>query len=188
MAKRFFKLLYILALIGIVISLPVYLLDTIQFDKIVISSYKAKCNSNNQYVILEGNKLDEPYIFDEIFLNDTTYGNVKKSLNFNCQYYDQIQPFVVAYTESKTREDQINVNKAYFNFEEANLSNVYIDVPSYKLEEVSTETNWYEVSGPIIDWLGYAILTFAILQAIRICYMYVVYNEIVWHPFKHLKK
>lgn len=187
MVKRFFKLLYILALIGIVISLPIYVLDTIQFDKIVVSSYKAKCNSNNQYVILEGNKLNEPYIFNEIVLNDNTYGNVKKSLNFHCQYYDQIRPFVAAYAESKTREDQMNANKAYFSFEDANILNVYTDIPSYKLEVVSNKTNWYEVYVPLIEWVGGAVTAFILLQLIRMCYTYVVFGEIIWHPFKNKK-
>lgn len=188
MAKRFFKLLYIIALVGIVVSLPIYLLSNIRFDKIVVTTYKAKCNSNNQYVILEGNKLDEPYVFDEIYLNDTTYGNVKKSLNFHCQYYDQIRPFVVAYAESKTREDQINANKAYFNFENANMSNTNTYPPSYDLEIVRNQTNWYELSGPLLEWLSRALLTFILLQIVRMCYIYVVFNKVEWHPFKNSKK
>lgn len=186
MAKRFFKLLYIIILVGIALSLPIYLLSSIQFDKIFISSYRAKCNSNGQYVVLEGSKLNEHYVFDEVFLNDTTYGDVKKSLNFYCQNYNDVQPYIVAYANSKTRSDQIKANEDFFAFEEKVLPGVYSYPPTYQLEVVSNETNLYKIYGPIINWLLGATLAFIVLQIIRMCYVYVVYGKIIWHPFKKI--
>jgi hypothetical protein len=188
MAKRFFKLLYVIALIGIVVSLPIYVLSSAHFDRVVITSYKAKCNLSNNYVVLEGSQLNDPYIFDEIILNDSTYSDTKKTLNFYCQNYDAVQPYVIAYANSKTREEQVTANKNFFNFQEKVMPSVYTYPPSYQLEEVSHETHLYEIYSPIIDWALGAILAFIVLQIIKICYVYVTFGEIVLHPFKQHKK
>ncbi|MBP6879462.1 MAG: hypothetical protein KBF62_01850 [Candidatus Pacebacteria bacterium] len=187
MAKRFFKLLYVIALIGIVVSLPVVILTSVRFDWITVTSYKAKCNSNNEYVVLEGSSLNSPYVFDEVTLNDTTFSDTKKDLNFYCQYYDEIQPYIIGYAESDTRVEQVLTNQRFFKFEESVSSNVWSYPPQYTLEIVSNETNWYELWGPVLGWLIYATLSFLFLQIIRICYTYVVFGKLVWHPFKSIK-
>src|SRR3989344_348598 len=72
MSNRFFKLLYVFGLITIVLSFPIYLLSVIHFDQIVVSSYKAKCLSNNKYVVLQGaSSYDDAFVFEETFLTDT---------------------------------------------------------------------------------------------------------------------
>jgi hypothetical protein len=188
MAKRFFKLLYVLALIGIAISLPVYVLSSIRFDQIVISSYKAKCLSNGEYIVMQGSKPGEPYIFDEISLNDSIYLNTKKDLNFYCKYFDSVQPHIMAYANSKTRFEQMAANVSYFNFKDSVISGVYSYPPAYKLELVSNETRWYELYSPFVDWFVGAAVAFLVLQVLKICYVYVVFGELVWHPFKSKKR
>lgn len=134
MTKRFFKLLYALALICIALSLPITILTSVQFDKITITSYKAKCLSNNQYVVLEGSQQNEAYVFDEITLEDTIFSDTKKTLNFYCRYYDEVQPYIVAYTEAKTNAEVIKVNQDFFRFQQSVISNVYAYPAQYQLE------------------------------------------------------
>jgi hypothetical protein len=74
MANRFFKLLYLFVLIAIGLSLPIVLLSSINFDEIVITTYKAKCLSNGKYVVLQGSpRNDLAYEFNELAL-DSIYG------------------------------------------------------------------------------------------------------------------
>lgn len=187
MKKRFLKLIYIIALLGIVIFIPIYILSSIEFDKVVISSYKAKCLFNNEYVVLQGNQLYQPYVFDEIRLNDTTWSDIEKDLNFYCKYYNDIQPHIIAYTESRTRAEQVKANKEFWNFRENVISSVSSYPPLYKLEEVSKKTNLYfQIFAPIISGFVFALIMFVILQIIRMCYVYVVFGKVVWHPFKSL--
>lgn len=186
MSKRFFKLIYVIALIGIGISFPIYILTSIEFDKIIISSYKAQCVSNNEYVVIEGDS--QPYILNEIILNDTTYDDTKKDLNFYCKYYDKVKPYVLAYIRAKNTNEQVNVNKEFFNFKNSVINDVYSYPTLYKLELVSEETNWFRVYGPLIEWFFIALFLFIILQILRMCYVYIVFGEIVWHPFRYLKK
>ena len=187
MSKRFFKLLYVLALIAIGLSLPIYLLTSIQFDAITRTTYKAKCLSNDQYVVLQGSQIGEAYEFDEFTLNDTIYNDTKRSLNFYCKYYDAVQPYIVAYTESKTNADIVKSNTSFFNFREGAISNVYSYPALYNLEVVSEITQLNEIYNPIINWLIYALFFFVILQIVRMCYVYVVFGKVVWHPFKSIK-
>jgi hypothetical protein len=183
MTKRFFKLLYVLALIALGLSLPIYLLTNIQFDTIVRTTYKAQCISNNQYVVLEGSQIGEAYQFDEFTLNDTIYNDTKKTLNFYCKYYDAIQPYIVAYTESKTNADIVKANTNFFNFQESVFSNVYSYPPLYKLEVVSNITQLNEIYNPIIKWFIIAVISFIGLQVVRMCYVYIVFGKVMWHPF-----
>lgn len=184
MAKRFFKLLYILTLIGIAISMPIYLLSSIQFDKIVISSYKAKCISNGEYVVLQGAPRGLAWVFDEISLNDSIYSETKKDLNFYCKYSASIEPYIAEYIESETREERTAANIHFFNFRDSVISNVYSYPPAYTLELIGEETHLYELYSPIVVWLLGATLAFVILQFLRMCYTYIVFGKVVWHPFK----
>lgn len=188
MTKRFFKLLYALALICIALSLPITILTSVQFDKITITSYKAKCLSNNQYVVLEGSQQNEAYVFDEITLEDTIFSDTKKTLNFYCRYYDEVQPYIVAYTEAKTNAEVIKVNQDFFRFQQSVISNVYAYPAQYQLEVVENQKRWNELYNPIIEWVMGAIAAFILLQIIRMCYVYVVFGQVVWHPFKQSKK
>lgn len=188
MTKRFFKLLYVLALIVLALSFPIYLLTNIQFDAIVRTTYKAKCLSNEQYVVLEGSRVGEAYEFDEFTLNDTIYNDTKKTLNFYCKYYDTVQPYIVAYTESKTNSEIVKANQNFFNFRESVISGVYSYPALYKLEVVSEITQLNEVYNPIIAWLIYAAFAFIVLQIIRMCYVYVVFGKVVWHPFRKIER
>lgn len=184
MIERFFKLIYVVSLIGIVISLPIYLIKTIRFDEIVITSYKAKCSFNNQYVVLEGSQLNQPYVFDEILLKNTTITDTKKNLNFYCKNYDDIRPYVIGYLKSKTLEERMAVNRKYFEFEEEHINDVYSYPPLYRLEVVNNETKLYRVYGPILDWIIIAILVFLFLQILKIFYTYIMKGKIVLNPFK----
>lgn len=187
MTKRFFKLLYVLALIALALSLPIYLLVNIHTDAIVRTTYKAQCLSNSQYVVLEGSQAGEAYQFDEFTLNDTIYNDTKKTLNFYCKYYDAVQPYIVAYTESKTNADIVKANANFFSFRESAISNVYSYPPLYKLEVVSEITQLNEIYNPIIEWFIYAVFFFIVLQIIRMCYVYIVFGKVVWHPFRKIE-
>lgn len=183
MTQRFFKLLYVLALAGIVLSLPIYLLATIQTDAIVRTTYQAKCNSNGEYVVLQGSKLGEAYQFDEFVLNDTIFSDTKDTLNFYCKYFDEIQPHVVVYTQTKTPAETLEANSDFFAFRESKPE-VYAYPQLYTLETVSEITQWNQVYNPIIEWLLTAIALFILLQFVRMCYVYVTFGKVVWHPFK----
>lgn len=183
MIKRLFKLLYVIALIVIVLSLPIYLLSEISFDQIVVSTYKAKCLQNGKYVVLQGGS--EPYTFDEIGLEDQIFQNVRQDLNFYCRYYDQIQPHITSYLNSNTLEETRNANINFSNFKSPVISSVYSYPELFNLEEVSSETRYYEVYGPVIAWLIYAIFAFITIQILKICYIYIVFGKVIWHPFKY---
>ncbi len=184
MGKRFFKLLYIILLIGIAAAFPIYALSHIQFDAVVRTTYKVKCIANNQYVVLEGSQLNDIYTFEEFMLDSPFDPNFKRDLNFRCQYYDDIQPFIMAYVNSKTKDEQINVNANYFRFQESVISNVNSYPPLYTLETVSEITNMGEVWNPIIEALMFVLISFISLQFIKICYQYIVNGKIHWHPLK----
>ncbi len=186
MTKRFFKLLYVLALIALALSLPITLLINIHPDEIVRTTYKAKCLSNNQYVVLEGSPLNEAYEFDEFILNDTTFSDTKQTLNLYCRYYDQIQPYITEYVESKTPAETRKANADFFTFRNSVESSVYSYPALYSLEVVSNITQWNVIYNPIIGWFVCALLAFIVLQALRMCYVYVVFGKVVWHPFKRL--
>ncbi|TSD05361.1 MAG: hypothetical protein Greene07147_682 [Parcubacteria group bacterium Greene0714_7] len=184
MIHRFFKLFYILSLLAIIVSLPLSILY-IPFDGVVTTSYKAKCISNGQYVVLQGAPANEPYVFDEMFLNSPMFGNLKQDLNFYCKYYDEIQPYIAQYLEAG---DKVQANKNYFTFKNKAISSVYTYPELYKLEIVSEKTEWYKIYGPLVGWLGGSLLFFLLLQLLRVSYTYVRFGELVWNPFRSRKE
>lgn len=187
MLKRFFKLLYVLALASIALSLPIFLLTSIEWDKVVITSYKAKCLSNNQYVVLQGAPVDEADVVGEIYLNSSENRiAIREQLNFYCKYYDEIQPYIVAYNNVKTRADEFTENLRFVQFKDSK-EKTYAYPELYKLEAVKNETQLQEIYNPITDWLIGAFIFFVLLQFIRICYVYVVYGKLIWHPFKNIE-
>ncbi|MBU1179762.1 hypothetical protein KJ885_02360 [Patescibacteria group bacterium] len=188
MLNRFFKLIYVFALIAIAISLPICLFLEVDFSRIFDTDYKAKCLSNNKYVVLQGSALDEAYIFSKTTLNDSKFSDTKKDLNFYCKYYDKIQPHIIAYAKSKTTADQVKANIAFFTFKDSVLPVVSSSPKLYKLEVVDREFNYYAIVIPFILWLEGALLAFIILQILRISYLYIVFGKIIWHPLKHPKK
>lgn len=191
MSKRFFKLVYFLSLIALGLSLPVYLITSIQFDAVVRTSYKAKCLSNNQYVVLEGSLPNQVYVFEEFVLKDSPFtksSETIKNLNFYCKYYNEARSFVIAYNDSKNSSEQINVNKKFFSFQESMLPNVSLYPLLYELEVVNEEFQSYEIFNPIISWFSWFIFAFLLLQIVKLCYVYVAFGEIVWHPFKQSNK
>lgn len=187
MTNRFFKLIYVFALIAIGLSFPIFILSEMRFDSIVLTDYKAKCLSNNQYVVLQGGKVGEPDIWNEVFLNSNENRTaIKEQLNFYCKYHDEIQPHIVAYNETKTPTEQYDANIRFNEFR-SSKDEVYAYPELYTLEVVDEQFQPYELFSPIIDWLIYAVLTFLILQIARMSYVYVVFSEIVWHPFRQHK-
>jgi hypothetical protein len=187
MTKRFFKLIYTLALISIGLSLPIYIIFSIQWDRITISSYKAKCLSNSEYVVLQGSPIGEATLWEETYLNSSENRiAIKEQLNFYCRYYDEIQPHIVAYNETKTPAEQVAANQRFTTFENS-VVKVYAYPELYTLEPVSEETHLEEVYYPLLTWLICAVIAFLILQFIRICYVYIVFGKVIWHPFKKIE-
>lgn len=186
MIHRFFKLLYTFALIVLALSLPFYFLTNVHFDWITVTTYKAKCLSNDQYVVLEGSPLNMAYEFNEVTLNDTIYSNTRQSLNFYCKYYDKAHSYVVAYNQASTNAERVQVNQDFFNFQQSVISNVFSYPESYKLEVVSEETNWNELYNPLVAWLIGAVAAFIALQIVRMSYVYIVFGKLVWHPFRKI--
>lgn len=185
MAKRFFKLLYTIALIGIALFLPIYILNSIEFDKIVLSSYKAKCISNNEYVILQGD--DKPTIWNEIYLESDNKEAIEKRLNFYCKYHDEIQPHILSYVRARNTNEQIIANQEFIKFEQ-NLPEVYSYPKLYTLDLESEERQLYKIYGPIIDGVSMALGLFILLQALRMAYVYIVFGKVVWHPFRKISE
>lgn len=184
MINRFFKLLYILSLIAIAIYLPASILNDFDYDAVVRASYSPKCYSNNQFIVLQGSQYGEVSVVDEFFLNGENSTALKKQFNFYCQYYDEIQPHITAYLESKTLAEQKEANINFFNFKESMDDNVTIYPLLYNLEVVSEVTQWNHVYNPIIEGLLKTLFWFLLLQSIRMSYLYVVFGKIVWHPFR----
>lgn len=187
MTKRFFKLLYTLILIAIVIWLPIHVLSSIRWDTVVLSSYKAKCLSNNQYVVLQGSSVGDITIWDEDYLNSSeSHTTIKEQLNFYCKYYDQIQMHIATYNEAKTPSERVSANQRFVAFENSK-DKVYAYPELYKLETVNEEFRPQEIYNPILDGVVFAAIAFTLLQIIRVCYVYVVYGKLVWHPFKNIQ-
>lgn len=175
--------MYMFALIALVLSLPVYLLISIPFDEVVSSSYKAKCLSNNQYVVLQGSSKNEVWVFNEIELSKPEF-ETKQGLNFYCEYYDKIQPHITAYIESKNVSEQIKANENFFKFKDSVFSGVHSYPQLYELEVADEVIHPYKVYGPIIAWIVGVSLAFLLLQILKICYTYIVFDEVVLHPFR----
>lgn len=187
MTKRFFKLAYVLALIAIAVWLPIYVLSSIQWDMVTLSSYKAKCLSNNQYVVLQGAPIGDAEIWNEVYLNSSENRTaIMERLNFYCKYYNEIQPHIVAYNETKTLAEQRDANIRFVEFEKTK-DKVYAYPELYTLETVSAETHLEEIYNPLLVGLVGAIAAFLILQFVRICYVYIVFGKVVWHPFAKIK-
>lgn len=188
MTKRFFKLLYALALIAIALWFVIYVLTSIRWDMVVNTSYKAKCNSNNQYVVLQGAPVGVADVMDEGYLNsEENRTAIKEQLNFYCKYYDEIQPHIVAYNEAKTRSEQVAANLNFTQFENGK-DKVYAYPELYTLEPVSEETRPQEIYNPLLTGLVGAFIAFLLLQIVRICYVYVVFGKLVWHPFRKIER
>ena len=184
MTKRFFKLFYALALIAIALWLPIYVLSSIRWDMLVLTDYKVKCISNNQYVVLQGSKVGNPDIWNEGYLNSSENRvAIKEQLNFYCKYYDEIQPHIVAYNEADTSAEQVAANIRFTQFENGK-DKVYAYPELYTLEVTNEETRPQEIYDPLVTGLVGALIAFLLLQVVRICYVYVVFGELVWHPFR----
>lgn len=186
MINRFFKLLYGLGLIAIAAALPITILY-IFFDDVVITSYKARCISNGEYVVLQGAPPTEYWVLTDIVLEDTIYGDERKDLNFYCKYYDAIQPYLAEYFEAETNSEIVQANQRFFNFKQSLLPNVFTYPELYTLEVVDEEIQWHLIYGPLISWFGGSVIFFLFLQFLRICYTYIAFGELVWHPFKARK-
>jgi hypothetical protein len=188
MIKRFFKLLYVLALIAIGVSFPAYLFASIQFDAIVRTTYRAKCISNNQYVVLQGSPVAYAWEFDEFELNNPSFLTneyTKETLNFYCKYYDEIQPHIIAYTLTKTRDQEVSANQSYIDFKNS-VPAVSSYPVLYKLEEVRSSTHLEVIYMPLINVSAGVVFAFLMLQIVRMCFVYVVYGKVVWHPFRKI--
>lgn len=186
MTKRFFKLLYVLALIAIGLFLPIYILTSIDYESITRTSYKAKCISNQEYVVIQGSAQNDAWVFDEISYDDKIYNDIKRDLNFYCKYYSEIQPHILAYNQADTRQGQVKANQEFFNFKQNVIDSIFDYPASYKLEVVRNEFQPYKIYGPIIDGLVIALGAFILLQIIRICYVYIVFGKVFWHPFRKI--
>lgn len=187
MTKRFFKLLYVFALIAIALWLPIFILTSIDYESIVWTSYKAKCLSNDEYVVLQGSAENDAWVFDEFSYDDTIYNDIKRDLNFYCNYYTQIQPHIVAYNQAQTREAEVRANQEFFTFKQNVIDSVYAYPASYKLEVVENEFQPYKILDPIIVGVVGALIAFVLLQIVRMSYVYVVFGKMVWHPFKKIE-
>lgn len=187
MLNRFFKLLYIFSFVGICLSLLVVVILEISHETSIRITYKAKCLSNNEYVVLQGAQYNEAYTFDNFVLNDTIYGDTKRTLNFYCKHYDEIQKHITAYVESKTPAEIRDANADFFQFRERVISGSSSYPPLYTLEEVDKVFLPYMVLNPILDWVLVALCAFVLLQVARMSYVYVVFGQVVWHPFRQQK-
>lgn len=187
MTKRFFKLLYTLALVAIALWLPIYVLASIQWDMVVLTDYKARCLSNNQYVVLQGAPVGGAEIWNEGYLNSSENRTaIKERLNFYCKYYDEIQPHIIAYSETRIPAEQVAANQRFLAFENS-VQKVYAYPELYTLEVAGKETRPQEIYDPLITGLVGALMAFLFLQIVRICYVYVVYGKLVWQPFRKIE-
>ncbi len=185
--QRFFKLLYIFALIALGFSLPIYFISAIQQDKVYEISYKIKCLGNDKYVVLQGSEYNDINIISDNFWESENQYELKKQFNFYCQYYDQVQPHIAAYNESKDFTEQRDANLNFDKFRDSVISNISSEPALYKLEIVNKEFLPNKVYNPIINWLIMALGIFILLQIVKISYAYIMFGEIVIHPFRQRK-
>jgi hypothetical protein len=126
---------------------------------------------------------------DEFYYNSPENSiEIQKELNFYCQYYDQIQPHIIAYIESKNINEQRDANKKFWSYRSSVEDSVKSQPHLYQLEVAKEEKQWSEIYNPIIAWLIMGGFSFLLLQVIRICYVYVVYGKLVWHPFRKIEE
>lgn len=182
MFKRFVKLIYVLALTGIGVSLPVYYFSNVKFDLVYFDTYQAKCLNNNKYVVLQGSS--QPYQFDDWDLRVDNDLSLKRDLNFYCQYYEQIQPHISRYLKAQNPSETRLANMDFFQFKDGVISNVFAFPEVYELVSVKRAFMADYLFGPIINWAVYALSIFAVIQFLRVCYIYIVFGKIIWHPFK----
>lgn len=184
MANRFFKVLYAIALLAIIVSIPVSFIDGREIREHLYVSYKVKCTSNDKYVVLQGSQLDEYYTLTDNILD--LFPDKKKELNFYCQYYSDIQKHILAYLATDNRT-QANID--YFEFRREKLPTISAYPTLYELERVKDSNGaWtYGILEPLVDAITYALVAFGLLQIIKFIYVYIVFGEVVLHPFKQHK-
>lgn len=183
--RRFSKLLYVFALILLSLSTVFYFVTATRFDAVVRTTYKARCVSNGEYVVLQGSPRGEAYVFDEFVLNDTTFipDGVKTTLNFYCRYFDENQAHIAAHNESKNRAEEMAANLNFWRFREEK-GNVPSFPALYELEVVGEEFQPNQILIPLMDSILGAALVFILLQIVRMSYLYVFFGKVVWHPFR----
>lgn len=190
MIKRLFKLLYVFALIALALELPIYILTSIDYERIVLTSYKARCLSNNQYIVLQGSPANDALVFNEISYNNDNLldtNDTKRDLNFYCKYYAEVQPHIIAYNQARTSQEQVRANQEFFTFKEGVISSVSGYPMLYELEVVKNELQPHKIYGPIIDGVISVLVLFTLIQIARMSYIYVVFGKIIWHPFRKIK-
>lgn len=136
---------------------------------------------------MQGSGYKEYYTFSEIILDSEALYDLdtKQTLNLYCKYYDEIQPHIAAYINSNTSFEKRLANIKFFEFRDSVASNVSSYPATFQIEEVSRETQWFQLYGPIVDSLTIIFLGFIILQILKISYVYIVFGKIVWHPFRN---
>jgi len=159
--------------------IPIYLIDQSDFNLKDINTYRARCTSNNQLVVLQGTTNGSAYTFSQGIYDDPR-SETDNDLRFYCSNYDQVQKHIEEYKLANTREEQIEANKAFFKFQQTvptTLNN------NYNLEIVSTDN----YSTPISTFLLQIVLSisgyYVFLQLVRIMYQFIGFGYFSWKPY-----
>lgn len=189
MIKRFFKVVYVLSLIAIILGVPAFVLASIKWDSVTKTRYRAKCISNGKFVTLQGSPVGEATEFSDTFgaefgpdLQERFKLEQAENLNFYCTYYDEIQKYIVAYAEAKTSSGQVAANYEWSEFKKSK-GGVSSYPELYTREMVTQEHRLEEVYIPLLSGLLVGLFAFLLLQLVRVCCVYVVFGKLVWHPF-----
>ena len=188
MLHRFFKLLYVLALIAIAVSIPVFLVAEIEYSKIVVTTYKVRCLNSDEHLVLYGSQ-----IFSEFVIGGKNSDSWNKKFNFHCQYYDSLLNSnsllkVANYFEEEDLIERLRDYKEFSAFEKKIVLNTASYPEHFTLEPISDEIQWHQIFMPLIELFSGLLIAFLFLQFLRMSYVYIVFGRVVWHPFKDKQK
>jgi len=188
------KLVYVMSIGVGILSLPFYLMASVFLYHASDASritYRARCISNGEYVVLQGSQYNEYFEFNDYELEDTTYLDTKRTLNFYCAYYDEVQPHIAAYIEnskiinfSERAREQKRVTNNFFSFRENVYSSVSAEPALYELESVKDKKPLSKaIAESLYAWVFGALIYFLALQVVRMSYVYVTTGKVAWNPF-----
>lgn len=186
MWHRFFKLIYAILFIGVIIFIPVYfIIDSADRSSYMVN-YKVKCIDNGKYIVLQGSNPDNFLTTTKAVLESKLFGDNRKEYNFYCQFYTEIQPHITKYIQT-TNTTQANID--YFNFKNEKLKYVSAYPELFVLEKQYDDYFWsYAILYPLIDSLTYGLGLFIFLQILKNFYTYIKFGEFTLNPLRSKKK
>lgn len=185
MWHRFFKLIYLILLIGILLFTCVYYIKDFIRQERIYTEYKVKCIDNGKYIVLEGSENLAPLVTSMASFDLET---TRKEYNFYCKFYDEMQPYIMKSFERKLTAQDIT-NYFYFRTEKIKQISNYPEL--FILEKQPHNKDYYYyyvIVNPLLDALINIGGLFILSQFLKNFYTYIKFGEVTFHPFRSKRR